>query len=367
MIVEKIIGRDAGCDYIIIDPQKRVSRKHLRVKKTGSGYVITDLGSLNGTYINGEKIKANEPVNVNAKSKVTLSTTYILDFKEVFDSNDDRTVVLGKQNADGEQTILIDGNGGLKVQQGSKTIVLDQEKTTLGEALQFDQTKYITIGRKTENNVVISNLKVSGFHCKARLLSPIMIEIIDLGSSNGTFADGEKLLPNKSYVFSSCVSIKLGADLRLDLKKIFPEIHILPKTAQGASSGNASQGVKAPAPNAPLSATEKKQFEELEAVWNEYYSRQKSVNDANMKYTIGGSIVGAAFSLFGGPVGAVIGIASTISGRYLASRKSSEIKDDVSYENMFLQVYACPRCQESFQKKPWITIRDCFKCKVKFR
>jgi ribosomal protein L37AE/L43A len=54
-------------------------------------------------------------------------------------------------------------------------------------------------------------------------------------------------------------------------------------------------------------------------------------------------------------------------GRYLGAQKSKEIKTDLNYENMFLVTYACPRCSESFQKRPWVTIRDCNKCKIKFR
>jgi ATP adenylyltransferase/5',5'''-P-1,P-4-tetraphosphate phosphorylase II len=46
---------------------------------------------------------------------------------------------------------------------------------------------------------------------------------------------------------------------------------------------------------------------------------------------------------------------------------SNEIRKDATFEDQFLQMYACPRCNESFQKKPWITIRDCFKCKTKYR
>ncbi len=33
-----------------------VSRRHAEITRTGDGYVVTDAGSLNGTYVNGERI-----------------------------------------------------------------------------------------------------------------------------------------------------------------------------------------------------------------------------------------------------------------------------------------------------------------------
>ena len=47
-----IIGRDPTCDIVISDRQ--VSRHHIRLSPTTSGILLEDLGSKNGTHINGE-------------------------------------------------------------------------------------------------------------------------------------------------------------------------------------------------------------------------------------------------------------------------------------------------------------------------
>ncbi len=56
-----VLGRDAGCDIPIFDRQ--VSRRHARITPSPRGVVLEDLGSKNGTHINGERI--SEPVTLN--------------------------------------------------------------------------------------------------------------------------------------------------------------------------------------------------------------------------------------------------------------------------------------------------------------
>jgi transcriptional regulator with PAS, ATPase and Fis domain len=49
------IGRDPENQVVIADPI--VSRKHVRIEYTVKGYLLTDLSSANGTWVNGNKIK----------------------------------------------------------------------------------------------------------------------------------------------------------------------------------------------------------------------------------------------------------------------------------------------------------------------
>ena len=48
------IGRGSGNNLVLNDPF--VSSRHARIEKKGYGYVLRDLGSVNGTYVNGSRI-----------------------------------------------------------------------------------------------------------------------------------------------------------------------------------------------------------------------------------------------------------------------------------------------------------------------
>lgn len=53
--VEIFVGRDLGNDIVVNDPE--ISRRHARLYKHGDHYLIEDLGSTNGTIVNGQKIR----------------------------------------------------------------------------------------------------------------------------------------------------------------------------------------------------------------------------------------------------------------------------------------------------------------------
>ncbi len=54
------IGRDAGCDMVLPDPT--ISRWHAGLKRGASGWMLDDLGSTNGTRLNGWRVRAWVPV-----------------------------------------------------------------------------------------------------------------------------------------------------------------------------------------------------------------------------------------------------------------------------------------------------------------
>jgi predicted component of type VI protein secretion system len=51
---ELLLGRDEECDVVIAERQ--VSRHHARIRLDGEWYVLEDLGSKNGTFLNGQEL-----------------------------------------------------------------------------------------------------------------------------------------------------------------------------------------------------------------------------------------------------------------------------------------------------------------------
>lgn len=54
------LGRHPDSDIFLDDVT--VSRRHVEVQRTTSGYVVRDIGSLNGTYVNQAIIAADTPI-----------------------------------------------------------------------------------------------------------------------------------------------------------------------------------------------------------------------------------------------------------------------------------------------------------------
>lgn len=64
------IGRGRGCTIML--PQALVSRQHCEIFESGGKLMVRDLGSLNGTFVNNQKIA--EPSPVNSEELLTIGT-----------------------------------------------------------------------------------------------------------------------------------------------------------------------------------------------------------------------------------------------------------------------------------------------------
>jgi hypothetical protein len=90
---EILLGRDLANEIPISDPE--VSRRHARFMMQGENIMVEDLGSTNGTFLNGQRISS--PQQLRAGDVITLGEDIVLAFEQVgFDP--DATVV--KSQAD---------------------------------------------------------------------------------------------------------------------------------------------------------------------------------------------------------------------------------------------------------------------------
>ncbi|GMA33114.1 FhaA domain-containing protein [Litorihabitans aurantiacus] len=68
-----VLGRGTESDIVVDDTG--VSRRHLEIRRTARGVVVTDLGSTNGTFVEGNRISAATLVDGNT---ITLGRTRLL-------------------------------------------------------------------------------------------------------------------------------------------------------------------------------------------------------------------------------------------------------------------------------------------------
>ncbi len=65
-----MIGRSDECDVSL--PDRQVSRLHARITWQGDCYEIEDLGSKNGTHLNGQEVQGSEPLHDGDEIQIAL-------------------------------------------------------------------------------------------------------------------------------------------------------------------------------------------------------------------------------------------------------------------------------------------------------
>jgi pSer/pThr/pTyr-binding forkhead associated (FHA) protein len=70
-----IAGRDPSCDIMIRD--QRVSRRQFEVRRHGNLFQIMDLGSVNGTLVNGNPVSSVDPVNIKSGDAISVLDNHL--------------------------------------------------------------------------------------------------------------------------------------------------------------------------------------------------------------------------------------------------------------------------------------------------
>lgn len=161
------IGRSPKNEIVISD--QNVSSSHAKFKITEDSITLEDVGSTNGTYVNGEKITS---ANVSENDKISFSKNYNFDFQKL--------------------------NPFIKKLQEDFTFQSPVKAERLQTQL-IQENQIITIGRSSDNDLVINNIKVSRKHAKLEKVGENWI-LEDLESSNGTYINGEKIKRKKVTV-----------------------------------------------------------------------------------------------------------------------------------------------------------------------
>ena len=69
-----VLGRSSGCNVVVDDPN--VSRRHAEIRRVGEGYSLVDLGSTNGTEVNGQRVGETSLMNGDVIGVGTTRLTF---------------------------------------------------------------------------------------------------------------------------------------------------------------------------------------------------------------------------------------------------------------------------------------------------
>ena len=107
---DTLIGRGPNCQLRIASSD--VSREHCCVRVSGSTVMIRDLGSANGTMVNGKLIAANEDCILTSRSRVKVGPmSFVLIFAAVTDRKENQEAEAASTQGIGDGDTFDEGDG----------------------------------------------------------------------------------------------------------------------------------------------------------------------------------------------------------------------------------------------------------------
>ena len=67
---EFVVGRGGECDLVL--PERQVSRHHIKILRENSRFILQDLGSKNGTHLNGMRVTGRVPLQDGDEIQIAL-------------------------------------------------------------------------------------------------------------------------------------------------------------------------------------------------------------------------------------------------------------------------------------------------------
>ena len=207
-------GRDPGVEGAIDAAAAIVSRRHAEIRRQHGEYILVDLGSFNGTLLNGQRIAAPEALCHEDKVELGHGGPTIRFVDPAHPAL--RPTQQPAQYVDIAAAQLVPGVAPSSRKMG--TMVLGSESplqiSHAGTADRphvfieraFGNTGQLTIGRSEECDIRLDGLLISNRHASV-LNTTAGVAIEDLNSSNGTYLNGERITGRKSIQPEDVVQI----------------------------------------------------------------------------------------------------------------------------------------------------------------
>ena len=176
-----VIGRDAGCDFTV--SSNSISRRHARLELREGRLMVTDLGSANGTFVNGQRVR-ERVLRIGDEVRFDVESFRVQGPVDpgrtsVRPPGGDATRVRGGIDAAGT-TVVSNGSSRLEVVAGMEA-----------NSFALTKAKYV-VGRSAENDIHLGEGSVSSRHAQLERAGGGW-RLTDLQSTNGTFVNGRRI------------------------------------------------------------------------------------------------------------------------------------------------------------------------------
>jgi pSer/pThr/pTyr-binding forkhead associated (FHA) protein len=176
------LGRATTNDIVL--PGGRVSRNHAQIQCAEDAIVVTDLGSANGVWLNGQRIAETK---IQPGDRIEISG-HVLEYLPLAPDTGEEATVINSEN-ELEMTLLQMSVPSALNETSQARLVIHAPDRTWELPLEEDSS---TIGRNIANNLVLDYAKVSRNHARIERKGSAFI-LRDLQSTNGTYIGEDRI------------------------------------------------------------------------------------------------------------------------------------------------------------------------------
>ncbi len=194
------LGRNSGNEIVLNKPF--VSQWHAQIDCYGTDITVTDLGSTNGTSLNGQRLAAQSPTRLSSPNDVMQIGTLRISFSfsEAYEPAPAPPPAFAHPSPSGSHRValrvrVLDGSG-------------DPERVRTFESSP------VRVGRNKLNELVFEQPFVSQWHALLRFQGSEIV-VMDLGSTNGTVVNGQRLQPQTPVQLTSPTDLVEIGTIRL--------------------------------------------------------------------------------------------------------------------------------------------------------
>lgn len=198
-----VVGRDASCTLRVVDAQ--ASRKHFKVVAASDGWVVEDLQSSNGTFVNGQRLQQRQVLRPGDKVLLGETLIYLLEDAQSEESaGADRRGELSGRELDGYRLGRLLGRGGMG---------------TVYEALQVSLERSVAfkvLARELTGDPALIERFVGEARAAGRLSHPNIVTVFHVGQAEGLH------FYSMEYMAGGSVEDLLRREGKLDVARSLP-------------------------------------------------------------------------------------------------------------------------------------------------